>query len=101
MDFVIIRIGVALHAEELWARFPDGHGNVVERERLGDRAGDAQQRQPVAAGAEPLEGRTPRGLFVLVLQDVFSALPWRRGVPKGPLGHDGPSRGSPPWLICS
>src|SRR5262249_14926442 len=70
--------------------------DVVEGERLGHRAGDAQQRQPVAAGPQALERPPPRPLPVrppLVL--AFAAL--LQVVPEGPLlGHGALPLVSPP-----
>src|SRR5262249_42602334 len=48
---VVVRVGVALHAEKLGVGLPDRDGDVVERKRWGEGAGGGQEDQPVPTGA--------------------------------------------------
>ena len=85
MNLVVVRVRVALHAEELRARLPDGDRDVVQGERLRDGAGHAQQGQPVAARAEFLD-RLPPGLVLSHLpQGLLLALAGFDVFPKGSL----------------
>src|SRR5438128_2096082 len=42
VDLVIVRIRIAAHPEEFGARFPDGDRDIVQAERLRDRASDPE-----------------------------------------------------------
>src|SRR5271165_5377979 len=82
MHLVVVRVRVALHPEEIGAGTPHRNRDVVERKRLRNRAGDAQQGQPVPARAQALDRLPARPVLVDALQRVLPAVPLLRVIPE-------------------